>query len=311
MEQQFGAPGSLEDFERKAQLMNYVDHRAMFEGFNAHLWAPNSGRLLWMSQPAWPSMSWQLFSHDYDTHGTYYGVKKACEPIHVQLNLPDLTVMIVNNTTAPLPALLLTARVFSLDARLIWTRDARLAAGPNMTTPAFHLDLPSEAAPGVVFVKLELKEPERGLLSENFYWYADQPSAFRSLAELPAVSISGSANLRRSGDYVHVSIDLVNESHGVALMNHVTLRHVADGQRVLPAYADDNYVSLLPGETRRIEVDCPASAVHGDLEVGLDGWNASPIAIPCRQSRDGSGRQPGSSQGRSSSAVSRGRIQCC
>ena len=29
--------------------MNYVDYRAIFEGFNAHLWAPNGGRLLWMS----------------------------------------------------------------------------------------------------------------------------------------------------------------------------------------------------------------------------------------------------------------------
>ncbi|MGD0309279.1 MAG: LamG-like jellyroll fold domain-containing protein [Acidobacteriota bacterium] len=308
MEQQFGAPTSLEDFERKAQLMNYVDHRAMFEGFNAHLWAPNSGRLLWMSQPAWPSMSWQLFSHDYDTHGTYYGVKKACEPIHVQLNLPDLTIMIVNNTTAPLTALSLTAHVFSMDARLLWTRDTRLAAGPNMTTPGFPLDLPSEASSGVVFVKLELKDLERGLLSENFYWYADQPSASRRLAELPAVLVNGSANLNRSGDHVRVFVDLANDAHGVALMNHVTLRHVADGQRVLPAYFDDNYVSLLPGETRRIDIDCPASAVHGDLEVGLEGWNVSPIVIPCRQSQDISRKQPESRLARSSPAIPRGRI---
>jgi beta-galactosidase/beta-glucuronidase len=52
----FGAPTSLEDFERKAQMMNYVDHLAIFEGMNAHLWAPNSGRMLWMTQPAWPAI---------------------------------------------------------------------------------------------------------------------------------------------------------------------------------------------------------------------------------------------------------------
>ncbi len=49
---EFGAPTSLEDFERKAQMLNYVDHRAIFEGMNAHLWTPNSGRMLWMTQPA-------------------------------------------------------------------------------------------------------------------------------------------------------------------------------------------------------------------------------------------------------------------
>ncbi len=76
---EFGAATSLADFERKAQMLNYVDHRAIFEGFNAHLWAPNSGRLLWMTQPAWPSTMWQIFSSDYDTQASYYGVKKAAE----------------------------------------------------------------------------------------------------------------------------------------------------------------------------------------------------------------------------------------
>ena len=77
MQTEFGAPTSLEDFERKAQMMDYVDHRAIFEGMNAHLWAPNSGRLLWMTQPAWPSNMWQVLSSDYDTQSSYYGEKKA------------------------------------------------------------------------------------------------------------------------------------------------------------------------------------------------------------------------------------------
>ena len=44
METEFGAPDSLEDFERKAQMLDYVGHRAIFEGFAAHLWQPNSAR---------------------------------------------------------------------------------------------------------------------------------------------------------------------------------------------------------------------------------------------------------------------------
>ena len=39
---EFGAPTSLDDFERKAQMMNYVYHRAIFEGMNAHLWTPTA-----------------------------------------------------------------------------------------------------------------------------------------------------------------------------------------------------------------------------------------------------------------------------
>ncbi len=70
----------------------------MFEGLQAHLWTKNSGRLLWMTHPAWPSNHWQIYTHDYDTHAAYYGVKKAVEPVHVQMNLPDYTVTVVNST---------------------------------------------------------------------------------------------------------------------------------------------------------------------------------------------------------------------
>ena len=98
IEQEFGAGTSLEDFERKAQMLSYNEHRAIFEGFNQHLWTPNSGRMLWMTQPAWPSNMWQIFNSDYDTPGSFYGVQKACEPVHVQLDLSDYTVAAVNTT---------------------------------------------------------------------------------------------------------------------------------------------------------------------------------------------------------------------
>ncbi len=286
MDQQLGAPTSLEDFERKAQMFNYVNHRAMFEGFNAHLWAPNSGRLLWMSQPAWPSMSWQLFSHDYDTHGTFYGAKKACEPIHVQLNLPDLKTMVVNNTTGALENLTVTARVFSFDGKLVLMKDAKLTAAPNAAVESLALDLSKEAAADVFFVKLELSDARGVLLSENLYWYAGQTSAYRKLSELPAAPVRIAAGQRRAGDWVRVGIDLTNQGAAIALMNKVTLRHITGGERVLPVYASDNYVSLLPGESRRIELECPASAIHGQLEIALDGWNTRPLAVPCQQAPD-------------------------
>jgi len=51
---------------------------------------------------------------------------------------------------------------------------------------------------------------------------------------------------------------------------------VSDGAtRALPTYYGDNYVSLLPGETKEIEIESPASAVKGGLTLGLHGWNVT------------------------------------
>jgi len=45
--------------------------------------------MIWMTQPAWPSMEWNFLSSDYDTQSSFYGTQKACEPVHAQLNLAD------------------------------------------------------------------------------------------------------------------------------------------------------------------------------------------------------------------------------
>jgi hypothetical protein len=122
MAAKLGPPTSLEDFERKAQLMNYETHRAMFEGMNAELWTKSSGRLLWMTQPAWPSTMWQIYSHDYDTHGAFYGVKKAAEPVHVQMSLTDHRLALVNNGGTAVDKAKVRARVFALDGRTLSDR---------------------------------------------------------------------------------------------------------------------------------------------------------------------------------------------
>lgn len=89
IETKYGKSTNLDDFCKKAQLVNYDSHRAMFESWNSKLWKKASGLLLWMSHSAWPSMVWQTYSWDYETFGSFFGSKKACEPIHIQMNLDD------------------------------------------------------------------------------------------------------------------------------------------------------------------------------------------------------------------------------
>jgi hypothetical protein len=257
--------------------MNFADHRAMFEGFNAFLWKPNTGRLMWMSHPAWPSMNWQAYGADYDTHGAFYGLKKACESIHVQLNLPGLRIAVINNTAKPLQDLAVQLRIFNLAGRLIADRTEKISVGANATVEG---SAPPDTGPAVVFAKLELRDSHGELLSENFYWHAYQPAALRKLSEMLPVKVTLSATQRRTELSTIVTVTLLNQGEQVAVMNKISLRVASSGARVLPAYASDNYVALLPGESRRIEVEYPTKAVDGDLRVDLTGWNTQPVDAP-------------------------------
>ena len=277
MEAQFGAATNLNDYVRKAQMMNYVDHRAIFEGMNAHLWSPNSGRMLWMTQPAWPSTMWEIFSSDYDTQASYYGTKKACEPVHVQLDLSNDTVAVTNTTTEARPGLKLTARVYSLENKLLLSRDAVIDAKADAVTPGFALELGPLMGTGTVLVRLELRSASGQMVSDNFYWRAAHDAGYRALDRLTPATVNVTAETTSDGVTVHMR----NTGTVAAVANKLTLLH-ADGSQVLPAYYSDNYVSLLPGEERMVQIAVPQSKRAGGMQLELRGWNATPAALTVR-----------------------------
>jgi len=277
MERKLGAAKDFDDFERKAQLLTYEAYRAIFEGMNAELWNKTSGRMLWMTQPAWPSTNWQIMSSDYDTHGAFYGVQKASEPVHAQMDLPDFTLTVVNNTLSPLSNLTLHSEVHSLEGKLLSKGDAKIDVGADDTAKAGKLALPL-SEDKVVLVTLTLTDASGQVLSRNFYWQADQETDLKRLTQMAPQSVALSARLERRGDEVVFTVDLTDRGSAPALMSKLTLLQ-ADGSRLLPAYAKDNYISLLPGETRSVEISVPASAVKGATKVSVRGWNVQTQAV--------------------------------
>ena len=276
----FGEGTSLPDFERKAQMMQYESYRAIFEGMNAGLWTVNSGRMLWMTQPAWPSSAWQIFSSDYDTHASFYGVKKASEPVHVQMNLPDGKVVLVNNRLADIPGATVTAKVVDLAGKTLAERTATLAARHEAANEAFTLDLPALTANGLVLVALKAVDAQGNELSNNLYWQGADDAAYRGLTTLAPVTLAASTASRAIGDETEVRVTLANQTATPAIETKLTVMN-ADGSQVLPAYFSDNYVSLLPGETRSVTVRY-SSATAKDARITVRGWNVAAAVEPIR-----------------------------
>jgi archaellum component FlaF (FlaF/FlaG flagellin family) len=94
--------------------------------------------------------------------------------------------------------------------------------------------------------------------------------------------LKASATSTTVGDTVKVTIQLTNPASVVSLENKLTLLNAGDKLRILPAYYSDNYVSLLPGESRTIQVEYPSAAAHGPAQIALRGWNAVPQVIPVK-----------------------------
>jgi hypothetical protein len=269
MEREFGAPTGLEDFERKAQMIDYAAHRAIFEGFAAHLWEPNSARMIWMTQPAWPSMEWNFLGHDYDTQSSFYGAQKACEPVHAQLNLEDGSVDLINLNEAR--SLKVRVRVLGLDGKALLDQTNQVEAAGDARTAVNKLDLEKLAAGHAVLVKLDVMDAADASVSDNFYWWAKDDGTLRELDGLAQATLTSSARVSRTGGERMVTVKLKNAGTAPALLVKLTLKDAKTGERILPAYYSENYFSLLPGESREVNVNF--SEVSARPAVGVRGWN--------------------------------------
>jgi hypothetical protein len=273
--ERYGKVANLADFVRKSQLANYEAFRAMYEGRNAKLFNPTTGVITWMSNPAQPSFVWQLYHHDLEPNSALFAVKKAAEPVHIQLNESNGDVEVINNLNSPVEKAHAHLSIYNLDGSVGYQRDYHVSAAASVATSLGTVEWPADVS-AAHFVKLELRDADGKVLSESFYWRAqsEHQDDLKALGSLPVVTLDAKVIRREVGGKTFVDVTLHNPGAQVALMAHVQLRRKGSGERVLPVYYSDNYVSLVPNESRTVTIEAATSDLKGETALVLvDGWN--------------------------------------
>ncbi len=274
----YGKIANLADFVRKAQMANYEAFRAMYEGRNAQLFHPTTAVITWMSNPAQPSFVWQLYHYDLEPNASLFAVMHASEMVHIQFNEANGELQVINNLPEPVADAVAHVAVYNLDGSLAYEHETKLTAAPDAATNLGPVDFPAHPS-AVHFLKLDLHDAAGELLSSNFYWRGAAGPSRRSdgLNNLPMVTLTAKAEElegKVAGQRL-LAITLHNPTHSIALMAHVQLRRKS-GERVLPVFYSDNYVSLVPDETKTIAIEAAQSDFNGeDPLIVVDGWNVT------------------------------------
>jgi hypothetical protein len=272
----YGKIANLADFVRKAQMANYEAFRAMYEGRNAQLFHPATGVITWMSNPAQPSFVWQIYDYDLEPMSSLFGVMHASELQHIQFNEANGELQVINNLPAPIANATARISIYNLDGAVAYQHEVPVTAPAEAVTNLGPVEFPATLS-AVHFLKLELRDTMGNLLSSNFYWRAqpDHTDDLTALNQLPMVTLEAKAERKDDGGKRLLTVTLHNPTANIALMAHLQLRR-SSGERVLPVYYDDNYVSLTPNETRTITIEAALSDFGGeDALVVLDGWNVT------------------------------------
>jgi exo-1,4-beta-D-glucosaminidase len=287
MDARYGPSRDVAEYARKAQAAAYESHRAMLESFGERKYVA-TGIIQWMLNNAWPSLIWHLYDFYLRPGGSYFGAKKAGEPIHVQYAYDDRSVVVVNSSLQAHAGLEANARVLDLSSKTLFEKSARVDVGPDGSVKLFQVPEPPGLTPPTWFLFLSLDDASGRTLSRNVYWLSTKPDVLAwdktewyytpvtQFADLTGLDQLPKADVRASASFENgrARVTLENPSEHLAFFVHLAVRKGEAGEEVLPVLWDDNYVTLLPGEKREIAARYAAKDL-GDLKpvVAVDGWN--------------------------------------
>ncbi len=291
----YGEPHSLEQYERTAQAMAYDGERAMFEAYGRNKYT-STGVIQWMLNNAWPSMIWHLYDYYLDAGGGYFGVRKACEPLHVQYSYDDHSIVVVNSEYKATPGLRVQAAVYDLQLKKVFSREASLDAPADSSNRAFVVPADIFTANAQLhFVQLALLDAAGKRISENFYWVPAKLSEFdwsktdfthtpassyedlTALASLPAAKVAAEivSSPKGAGE---VQVRVHNTSQALAFQ--LSLRALNNnGQALEPVFWSDNYIALMPGESRLLTARLSSHTPGTFASVVVSGWNTPPMTL--------------------------------
>ena len=263
----YGEPDGMEDFARQSQQVCYDAWRAIMEAWNSRMWGNTTGQILWMSHPAWPSMIWQTYTYDYETPGSYFGAKKACEPLHVQMNLDDSRIVIINSTRENRRGLTLKAEAFDPSTgKIFYTRSGKFNAPANSLTECFIPELP-RGLPELYLMRISLSSGKK-TVSVNDYWVAASDASYERMNWMGPAEVNTRIRKTKKG----YDIEVTNDSDMTAIGVKLNAVEKQSGGIILPAYFSDGYFNLLPGEKRVITLELPGDFKNG-FGITASGYN--------------------------------------
>ncbi len=286
----YGESDNLEEFLLKNQIANYEAMRPMFEAFAVNKYH-STGVVQWMYNSAWPTFYWQLFDYYLMPNGAFYATRKSAAPLVPIYNYGDKNIYVNNDYLQEYQNLSLEVKVFDLNSTLVFEQKKTFNIDANSAKMLIEMPEINNLSTSY-FVDLRLFCDRGELVENNFYWLSTvddvpdfekttwywtpnkQHADHTTLNDMDKVSVDYFFDIKKVGDNFEFSVDVNNPSSLIAFFMEFQIVDKNTGEAILPVFWSDNYVSLLPGETRTLTAKLAAASLKAsDLELVMIGSN--------------------------------------
>lgn len=259
----YGNPKDLDDFCDKAQLVNYIQYRALLEGWTSRMWTKYTGVLIWKNMNPWTGLRGQFYDHLHDQNAGFYGCRSALEPIHVQLNLSTYFIEVVNTTPNQLSDMAIEVSVWDLDGKCPYYKVTdKISIPPKKVLPIVEMTYPkSKTAKPVYFLLLKLfNVSDKSILSRNFYWLYLPGGSYKLLepyrTKKVPLKIKTQVTIKGSTYDVEMLVEntVKNPSKSLSCLNEIVYTHKENDNDMTSEDSVEDVISKKPdnGILRRI-----------------------------------------------------------
>ncbi len=289
----YGTPRDIRDYIAKAQAQDYEAHRAMMEAYGLRKYHTATGVVQWMGSNPWPGLIWHTYDYYLYPAGTYFGMKKSMEPLHIMYSYGDNGVYITNGMQQRFASLQAEATIYNLDGSRKFSKTIVTDVESDSISKCFALPGAGGFSP-TYFLRLQLKDADDNIKSINWYWLSQKGDVLNwskstwyttpqsGYADYSALQTLGKTTLKvtnksatSSPDSASHDIFITNTGSTVAFQVHLRTLKGKEGDDILPVIFSDNYIELAPGESRTIRCTYARKDAEEAMPFFLvTAWNA-------------------------------------
>ena len=294
---EFGESVDIDDLIAKSGL-----YQALATSFNMEFCRSNkfrtSGLLIWQYDDIWPCLSWSLVDWYGTPKSSYYFLKRASRPVHISADYERYLwkagetfaadVHLLNDAESSVKGSTYSVKLFDTQGKML-TQTAGVAeteANRSAKVGRIEYAIPAEMAGKTFFVVVELIGKDEVKVSDAVYPIAvsktdnleNYNAIFADMNAMAPVEVKthlASPDVKfGSGGEATCALRLSNPSDKLAFFIRVRL---AEESETLRTDYSDNYISLLPGETKTVNVTIEnknQKATPEKMHFEVSGWKS-------------------------------------
>ena len=305
---EFGESSNIDEFIMKSQLYQALGNEFDMEFCRSNKFK-NSGFLVWQYNDIWPAVSWSIVDWYGTPKPSYYFMKRASSPIHISADFErylwkaDETfktdIFLLNDEQNVIKDLNFIAKLIDCEGKVIVEKSgqAKCAANSSIKITGIEYIIPESLKGKTFFISVELKDNSGKKISDALYPMAVSETG--NLEDYKNIFSEFNKMSKSSLKIEPTSPELILEKNGVANGNlrisntaaniafFIRIRMVEESDKLRTVY-NDNYISLLPGETKSISVNVESKDLKNlpaKVNFEVSGWNCPAQKIELKVSK--------------------------